>query len=643
MGSIQNLAKWLYEYDSLGQVKRGAKYFSDGNPVPGQQFEYGFDDIGNRKTTKAGGDENGANLRSATYTPNNLNQYSSRDVPRKIDVMGLALGTATVTATSPNALNNATAPWRKGEYFHKELSFTANTTPLWEFLTVTATSEANVTGNAYIAGTPEAFGYDLDGNLTSDGRWTYEWDAENRLRVMRSLSGSPAPERRLVFEYDSSGRRVRKTVWNDRDDGQGSEISDTAYAYDGWNMIAELDANNANAVKNSFIWGLDLSGSLQGAGGVGGLLSIKPASGNALFVAYDGNGNVMGLVDATTGTKTAEYAYGPFGEAIQLTPNANNPSPFRFSTKYQDEETGLLYYGYRYLDVSMGRWLSREPLGENESANLYCLVGNDSANHYDLNGLYGEAGHFYTTYLVARAAGYPLDAAYKLAYFSQYPDEDPKFDAINSGLDKNVQMYLHNLRGSDPSKVRAYLACLLKSSEFSEEEKGILIHGLGDSYAHAHPVKSMIPKWLGGKGDTGKESLYDPGVGHGPQGHTPDYIGNYPAKYGRYVDQLYSILKGQGQATEPPNPVLLESIKATANSFHKSAWTDKFGDPDKGQGKYEADALRNLKGGFGENPQVYVPEGGDNLAPFFGDPLSKTFRDSLIEKIKKGVHGCCLP
>jgi len=42
-------------YDNLGQVTSGKKYFADGTPVPGQQFEYGFDDIGNRSSTKAGG------------------------------------------------------------------------------------------------------------------------------------------------------------------------------------------------------------------------------------------------------------------------------------------------------------------------------------------------------------------------------------------------------------------------------------------------------------------------------------------------------------------------------------------------------------------------------------------------------------
>jgi RHS repeat-associated protein len=37
-------------------------------------------------------------------------------------------------------------------------------------------------------------------------------------------------------------------------------------------------------------------------------------------------------------------------------------NPFRFSTKYQDDETDLLYYGYRYYNAGTGRWLSRDPI-----------------------------------------------------------------------------------------------------------------------------------------------------------------------------------------------------------------------------------------------------------------------------------------
>ncbi|MGO8931765.1 MAG: RHS repeat-associated core domain-containing protein [Limisphaerales bacterium] len=53
---------------------------------------------------------------------------------------------------------------------------------------------------------------------------------------------------------------------------------------------------------------------------------------------------------------------GPFGEVIRATGPMAKVNPFRFSTKYQDDETDLLYYGYRYYKASTGTWLSRDPL-----------------------------------------------------------------------------------------------------------------------------------------------------------------------------------------------------------------------------------------------------------------------------------------
>lgn len=55
-------SRWVYTYDNLGQVVSGKKYWSDGTPVAGQQFEYTFDDVGNLKSTATGGDQSGANL-----------------------------------------------------------------------------------------------------------------------------------------------------------------------------------------------------------------------------------------------------------------------------------------------------------------------------------------------------------------------------------------------------------------------------------------------------------------------------------------------------------------------------------------------------------------------------------------------------
>jgi RHS repeat-associated protein len=62
-------------------------------------------------------------------------------------------------------------------------------------------------------------------------------------------------------------------------------------------------------------------------------------------------------------------------------------NPFRFSTKYQDEETGLLYYGYRYYDKRTGRWTSKDPIEEHGGANLYCSVFNRSVSFVDPTGL----------------------------------------------------------------------------------------------------------------------------------------------------------------------------------------------------------------------------------------------------------------
>src|SRR5437016_8354737 len=90
-------AYWAYQYDSLGQVTNGVKYWSDATRVAGQQFGYAFDTTGNRQSTTSGGDQTGANLRPASYTANNLNQYSSRTVPNAVDVIGSATNAATVT------------------------------------------------------------------------------------------------------------------------------------------------------------------------------------------------------------------------------------------------------------------------------------------------------------------------------------------------------------------------------------------------------------------------------------------------------------------------------------------------------------------------------------------------------------------
>ncbi len=84
---------------------------------------------------------------------------------------------------------------------------------------------------------------------------------------------------------------------------------------------------------------------------------------------------------------------GPFGEVLRATGPMAKANPFRFSTKYQDDETDLDYYGYRYYSVSTGKWLSRDPAQEDAGGpNLYGFVRNSALNRFDACGLCDDSG-----------------------------------------------------------------------------------------------------------------------------------------------------------------------------------------------------------------------------------------------------------
>ncbi|HVZ60959.1 MAG TPA: RHS repeat-associated core domain-containing protein, partial [Terriglobales bacterium] len=83
----------------------------------------------------------------------------------------------------------------------------------------------------------------------------------------------------------------------------------------------------------------------------------------------------------------ATYEYGAFGETLIADGPAAAANPFRFSTKFTDDETGLLYYGLRYYSPGVGRWLSRDPIEERGGANLYAAMRNDAVSHRDYLGM----------------------------------------------------------------------------------------------------------------------------------------------------------------------------------------------------------------------------------------------------------------
>jgi RHS repeat-associated protein len=216
--------------------------------------------------------------------------------------------------------------------------------------------------------------YDFDGNLKS-GRLPANqtensgltWDAENRLVEVRVGTNGPL----VRYAYDSLSRRIARSVGT----------STTIYLYAGWNVIAEYEGTG---LAKTYIWGADLSGTMQGAGGVGGLLAVK-SGGAVQFPTFDGNGNVSEYLDGN-GAPAAHFEYDSFGNTVV---NTDTPGlfPYRFSTKPIDAATGLYYYGYRYYDPETGRWPSRDPIGEVGGTNLYGFVWNQAFNAVDYLGM----------------------------------------------------------------------------------------------------------------------------------------------------------------------------------------------------------------------------------------------------------------
>ena len=251
-------------------------------------------------------------------------------------------------------------------------------------------------------GTASSPSYDDDGNMTSDGAGnTHTWTGENRLEVYtqgditvetkrggeRSRSNERCPEgwkaKGMAFHqntYDGQGRRVRKLVKD-----LGAVTQDLRYMYDGWNLLYEVDMHQVSEPTRRYVWGLDISQSMQGAGGVRGLLFTESNS-MSHAVTYDANGNISEYIDLSDGSITAHLEYDAFGRIIAGTGTA--PVMFGFSTKYQDEQSGCYYYGFRYYDPEMGGWLNRDPNEERGGVNLYMFLTNNSQSLIDYLGMF---------------------------------------------------------------------------------------------------------------------------------------------------------------------------------------------------------------------------------------------------------------
>ena len=229
-------------------------------------------------------------------------------------------------------------------------------------------------------GSSANFVYDSNGNMTGDGRRTFYYDDADQL-----IQVDVAGDGRIEYVYDGLGRRRIRKDFNDA----GQLVSETRYVYDGMRVLQER--NSANQVLVTYTRGLDLSGTMDEAGGIGGLLARTDGSGTTYYHS-DGSGNVTALVDGQH-RLVARYVYEPFGHLIGAGGSLAQANTMRFSGKEWDSKAGLYYYGFLFYEPNLQRWLNQDPLGEDGGINLYGFVGNDPVNSFDPFGLFPPGGY----------------------------------------------------------------------------------------------------------------------------------------------------------------------------------------------------------------------------------------------------------
>lgn len=138
--------------------------------------------------------------------------------------------------------------------------------------------------------------HDQDGNLLSDGLRSCTWDNEGKLLAIEATTPA-AGDLRIEADYDGQSRRVERRIFIYQS-GSFVQTEVTKYLYDGWNVIEEITENPPGSpmAHRRYTWGLDLSGTLQGAGGVGGLIMAEELTATQTipyYYHYDGNGTAI--------------------------------------------------------------------------------------------------------------------------------------------------------------------------------------------------------------------------------------------------------------------------------------------------------------------------------------------------------------
>ncbi len=242
------------------------------------------------------------------------------------------------------------------------------------------------------------------------------------------------------------------------------------------------------------------------------------------YYLHDHLGGVDAILDEE-GNVVERRDYLPYGnERIAVRPNGNPDEAYGFTGKELDEETGLYYYGARYYDPDIGRFVSLDPLVLDESEkslnsvlanpqalNGYSYVLNNPLRYVDLNGKWGSDVHLNLTMYLAEGAGFSPTDALTIGLYDQMVDTNPRTEP---GL--NMTNYISGI--TEEYHFLPYGEALEKVTMAIDRQEltgfGKALHTFQDTYAHtmspSEHVFRNIMEYMGWEGADPDKTQYHP-------------------------------------------------------------------------------------------------------------------------------------
>jgi len=232
--------------------------------------------------------------------------------------------------------------------------------------------------------------YDLNGNMLS--RTSAESTATLTYDCLDRLVSYQDNDKKACYLYDDSNRRLSKTSYELKN-GNWIQTHLERYLYHGKNEIGACD-EQGNLTQFRML------GIGRGAE-IGAAVALE--IGKKLYVPiHDHSGNVVCILDSASGDIIENYQYTAFGEPLF----DQAISPWLFSSKRLDQESGFIYFGRRYYDPSIGRWITPDPIGRDGGPNLYAYVLNGPLTRIDLYGLSIDIGGMFDSFCDRVSSGF---------------------------------------------------------------------------------------------------------------------------------------------------------------------------------------------------------------------------------------------